>query len=55
MYLMVKEIDGEEIIIGTSNKDISKAKPDVTLYEIDDKDFVPEMIYSILEGFDEVE
>lgn len=55
MYLMVKEIDGEQIIIGTSNKDISKAKPDVALYEIDDREFKPEMIYSILDGFDEVE
>lgn len=54
MYLMVKEIDGEDIIIGTSNRDISKAKPDVTLYEIDDSEFEPAMINSILEGFDEV-
>jgi len=55
MYLMVKEIEGEPIIIGTSNKDISKARPELTLYEIEDSEFKPEMIYSILEGFDEVE
>jgi hypothetical protein len=52
---MVKEIDGDPIIIGTSSKDISKSVSDVTLYEIDDMEFRPEMIYSILEGFDEVE
>lgn len=55
MYLMVKEIDGEQVIIGTSNKDISRARPELTLYEIDDKEFDVEMIYSKLDGFDEVE
>jgi hypothetical protein len=53
MYLLVKNIDGEEIIVGTSQKLVENEG--ITLYEINDGEFEPEMINSILEGYDEVE
>lgn len=57
MFILVKEIDNEQIIIGTAQKQVS-AQPEnsgVTVYEIPDAEYTTEMIFSRIEGFDEIE
>lgn len=56
MFLLVKKIDGEDIIIGTAQKSISLQNAEmsgITIYEISDKEFVPNMVSSKIESFDE--
>lgn len=52
MFILVKEIDGEQIIIGTATKQVA-GNDGVTVYEIPDKEYSPDMMHSKLDGFDE--
>ena len=52
MFLLVKNIDGENIIIGTAQKN-AVAGADIIVYEILDADYSHDMIYSRLDSFDE--
>lgn len=57
MFILVKEIDDEQIIIGTAQKQVS-TQPEgsgVIVYEIPDGEYTSEMIFSRIEGFDEIE
>jgi hypothetical protein len=56
MFLLVKEIDDERIIIGTAQKRISaesSEKSGITVYEISDSEFNPDMIHAKIESFEE--
>ena len=52
MFLLVREIDNEQIIIGTALRKTSGGK-DVTVYEISDEEYSSDMVYSRLDSFDE--
>ena len=52
MFILVKEIDEEQIIIGTATKQVAESE-DVIIYEIPDSEYSPDMIHSRLDGFDE--
>ena len=52
MFLLVKEIDGEQIIIGTAQKQVSPSD-DIVIYEIPDDEYSSDMIYSKIDSFDE--
>lgn len=54
MYILVKEIDGEKIIVGTASKKVvADDKTDTTVYEIPDGEYSSDMIHSRLDSFDE--
>lgn len=58
MFLLVKEIDGENIIIGSAHKRVSVESSEavgIRVFEIPDEEFKPEMIHSILEYYEEDE
>ena len=58
MFLLVKEIEGENVIIGTAQKQISAeqaAASNITVYEISDDEYTPDMIHTKIESFDEDE
>lgn len=52
MIILVKEIDGDRIIIGTTQHNVA-VDDDITLYEIPDKEYSSDMILSKLDGFDD--
>lgn len=52
MFILVKEIDNEQIIIGTALRKTLGGEG-VTVYEISDDEYSPDMIYSRLDSFDE--
>lgn len=56
MFLIVKEIDGEDIIVGTAKRKVvpESFNSSVKIYEIADNEFKSDMIYSKIEDFDEV-
>lgn len=54
MFILVKNIDGEDVIIGTARKETSVNDSLITIYEISDSEFNPDMIYAKIERFDEV-
>lgn len=54
MYILVKEIDGENIIVGTARKKVVAGNNvDTTVYEIPDEEYSSDMIHSRLDSFDE--
>lgn len=55
MFLLVKEIDDEDVIIGTAQRRVSieSSSPDITVYEISDDEYTPDMINSKIESFEE--
>lgn len=54
MFILVKTIDDEDIIIGTARKETFANDETVTIYEIADNEFKSDMIYAKIESFDEV-
>jgi hypothetical protein len=53
MFILVKEISGENVIIGTSQGNpISNS--DITVYEILDDEYSPDMVNSKIDSFDEM-
>ena len=58
MFLLVKEIEGENVIIGTAQKRISAEHAEasnITVYEISDDEYTPDMIHTKIESFEEDE
>jgi hypothetical protein len=56
MFLLVKNINDEEVIIGTARKELSVLNAETTglkIYEISDEEYNPDMIYSKIEKFEE--
>lgn len=55
MFLLVKEIDGENVIIGTAQRRIAanSSSPDITVYEISDDEYTPDMIHTKIDSFEE--
>jgi hypothetical protein len=53
MFILVKEIDGENVIIGTSYGR-SSTGDDVTVYEIPDSEYSPDMVNSKIDSFEEM-
>ena len=55
MFLLVKEIDEENVIIGTAQRRVSveSSSSDITVYEISDDEYTPDMINSKIESFEE--
>ena len=58
MFLLIKEIAGEHVIIGSAQKTVSARSAEasrLTVYEISDNEFSTDMIYAKIESFDFVE
>jgi hypothetical protein len=58
MFLLVKEIDGERVIIGSAQKRVSaesSEKSGITVYEISDEEYTPDMLHAKIEDFEEVD
>lgn len=56
MFLLVKEIDGERVIIGTAQKRIAAQDSDKTgieVFEISDDEFKTDMIHSKIDSYEE--
>lgn len=56
MFLLVKNIDGENIIIGTATKRVSVAdyeESGTKIYEINDSEFNSDMINAKIDSFEE--
>jgi hypothetical protein len=57
MFLLVKEIDGEQVIIGTAQKRVSaqnSADSGIEVFEISDGEFKSDMIHSKIDSYEEV-
>lgn len=55
MYLLVKELNGERVIIGTSHRMLSEAyikNEELEVFQISDDEFSEDMIYSKIEDFE---
>lgn len=55
MFLLVKKIDGEDVIIGTAQKRIAaeSSSPDIIVYEISDEEYTLDMMHTKIESFEE--
>jgi hypothetical protein len=54
MYILVKKIDGEDVIIGSSQGKVSVKDEHMIVYDIPNDEYSPEMINCKIDGFDEV-
>lgn len=56
MFLLVKEINDEQVIIGTAQKRISATsseKSGIEIFEISDDEFKSDMIHSKIDSYEE--
>lgn len=56
MFLLVKEIEGEQVIIGTAQKRISAQnaeKSGISIFEIPDEEFKSDMIHAKIDSYEE--
>ena len=56
MYILVKNIEGDNVIIGTAKKLVSPksvSDENIEIYEISDEEFNSDMLFAKIESFDE--